>query len=101
MQGCSHLAVAGNWALVIKRDIFDKVRGAVRSVPLLDTQALGAKIALALQAAATCRAAETASLQQALAFAQESFFNLLNATLLEQYTGSKPWHGLQRPVQLK
>ena len=80
---------AGNWALVVRRDIFYKVSGAVRIVPLLAQQALLAKVAIALDGAAACRAAEVASLLQAAQVAQQPLLPLLNATLLQQYQGGQ------------
>lgn len=73
---------------MVKRDIFGKVRGAVRIVPLLATQALASKVAIALRAAGTARAAEAAALQQALDIAGQDMVGLVNATLQQQYAGA-------------
>lgn len=80
-------ACTGNWALVVKRDIFNKVRGAVRIVPLLEEQALAEKVRIALEGAAAYREGEATALQQVVDIAGEDLVQLLNATLAQQYEG--------------
>jgi hypothetical protein len=59
----------------------------VRAVPLLEAQALAAKVAVALDAAAACRDAEAAALRQAITIGQQPFLERLNATLQQHYNG--------------
>lgn len=68
---------------MIKRDIFNKVAGGVRIVPLMERQAQAAKVALAQQAAAAARANETAALEAVVQLGRQDVQQLVNATLLE------------------
>lgn len=74
---------AGHWAVVIKRDIFNKVAGGVRIMPLMERQAQAAKVALAQRAAAAARASEAAALGSVVQLGRQDTQQLVNVTLLE------------------
>lgn len=70
---------------MLKRDIFSKVVGSVRSVQLLEQQAQVAKVAIALGAAAAQRAIEWQELEEVVEQGSVGVQALLNATLVQQY----------------
>lgn len=71
--------------MVIKRDIFSKVAGGVRVMPLMERQAQAAKVAVAQQATAAARATEAAALGAVVQLGRQDVQQLVNATLLEQH----------------
>lgn len=71
--------------MVIKRDIFSKVAGGVRVMPLMERQAQAAKVAAAQQATAAARATEAAALGAVVQLGRQDVQQLVNATLLEQH----------------
>lgn len=75
---CLH---AGRWALVLKRDIFSKVSGGVRILPLLEQQAQAAKVAAALAAAAVQSDSERQSLEQVARLGSQGALEAVNASL--------------------
>ena len=79
---CCH---AGRWALVLKRDIFSKVSGGVRILPLLEQQALAAKVAAALAAATAQRDSERQALEQVVELGSQGALELVNATLAQAH----------------
>lgn len=70
---------------MVKRDIFSKVSGAVRIVPLMQQQAQAAKVAAALGAAAAAHASERCALEAAVELGGVNGLELVNATLLQQH----------------
>lgn len=71
----------GNWVLQVNQDIFDKVGGAVRIVPLLQQAALAAKVDAALVSAAVQRRAEAATLEEVVVEGLELPLVVLNDSL--------------------
>ena len=83
--GCHRALTPGHWALVVKRDIFRKVAGAVRILPLLERQATAAKVAAAAAAAAASRASERAALEAAEELGSHAGLALVDASLVAQH----------------
>ena len=77
----------GDWVLQVSSDTFDKVRGAVRILPLLQEQALADKVGIALAVAAAQRATEAAVLEAVVAAGHEAPLQVLNASLAGAYEG--------------
>eukprot|EP00192_Tetraselmis_astigmatica_P001702 CAMPEP_0117652658 /NCGR_PEP_ID=MMETSP0804-20121206/2750_1 /TAXON_ID=1074897 /ORGANISM="Tetraselmis astigmatica, Strain CCMP880" /LENGTH=1606 /DNA_ID=CAMNT_0005458731 /DNA_START=90 /DNA_END=4910 /DNA_ORIENTATION=+ len=67
----------GNWALVVKRDIFNKVSGAVRNKQALEEEAFTQKISIAAMAAEAARQFEVKELEKAEAVAKQTFPELI------------------------
>lgn len=66
---------------MVKRDIFNKVAGGVRIMPLMERQAQAAKVAAAVGAAAAGRTSEAASLDAVVQLGGQGGLELVNATL--------------------
>ncbi|KAG2499695.1 hypothetical protein HYH03_002630 [Edaphochlamys debaryana] len=84
-------APGGEWDLVIKRDIFSKVGGAVRDVTLLYASAYYTKVYIAVAAARAEQAYELLLLQQAIAASSVDFWSYANATLRPTYPSAEQW----------
>eukprot|EP00887_Chlorella_sp_A99_P002467 scaffold10.g2467.t1 len=77
----------GEWEL--NRDIFDKVSGAVRIVPLVAQAALARKVALALAAAGAQRGTEAGVLLDVEAAGREAPLVVLNSSLAAQHAAQQ------------
>lgn len=76
---------AGRWSLVVKRYIFSKVSGGVRAVPLLEQQALAAKVAAAQVAARADHSSERAVLAAVVQAGRVAALELVSAVLQQTY----------------
>ncbi|DBB14252.1 TPA: hypothetical protein ACH3X3_001198 [Trebouxia sp. C0006] len=87
---CLHSALcytpSCNWALVLKRDYFNKVAGGVRQQEKLDAHSELVKIRTAVSAADAQQDSEISDLQTVISLANETLFDLINATITANYT---------------
>ncbi|KAA6428169.1 MAG: hypothetical protein FRX49_01765, partial [Trebouxia sp. A1-2] len=75
-----------NWALVLRRDYFNKVAGGVRQQEKLDAHSELVKIRTAVSAADAQQDSEISDLQTVISLANETLFDLINATITANYT---------------
>ncbi|EFJ46305.1 hypothetical protein VOLCADRAFT_93448 [Volvox carteri f. nagariensis] len=75
----------GEWNLVVKRDIFNKIRGAVRDATLVKIAGYYYKIYVAIAAAASEQAFEKTLLQQAASFSSMDFWTYANSSIRAGY----------------
>ncbi|MEW5311378.1 MAG: hypothetical protein WDW38_003099 [Sanguina aurantia] len=71
----------GNWDLEVKRDIFDKVQGAVRDTKMVYASGFYYKVFIATISTMAEQNFETSLLQQAIAIATTPYLAYLNTTL--------------------
>ncbi|GIL76287.1 hypothetical protein Vretimale_5865 [Volvox reticuliferus] len=75
----------GDWNLVVKRDIFDKVRGAVRDATLVNIAGYHYKIYIAAAASMAEQDFEIDLLTQAATIANMTFYDYANSTIKNGY----------------
>ncbi|PNH05688.1 hypothetical protein TSOC_008032 [Tetrabaena socialis] len=78
----------GQWNLVLRRDIFNKVRGSVRDTKLVFSSGYYAKIYIAAAAALAEQNFEISLLQQGMAITNLDFWTYANATIRAGYANS-------------
>ncbi|KAL3132313.1 hypothetical protein ABBQ32_008891 [Trebouxia sp. C0010 RCD-2024] len=76
----------GNWAVVVKRDYFNKVGGGVRQQEKLDAHSELVKIRTAVSIANQQQDSEVTTLRAVITLANETLVDLVNATIAANYT---------------
>ncbi|PNW70325.1 hypothetical protein CHLRE_17g715300v5 [Chlamydomonas reinhardtii] len=75
----------GDWNLVVRRDIFNKIRGAVRDTTLVYASAFYYKIYVAAAAARAEQAFEISLLNQAINITSQDFWTYANSVIMAGY----------------
>ncbi|GLC33126.1 hypothetical protein PLESTB_000367500 [Pleodorina starrii] len=89
----------GEWNLVVKRDIFNKIRGAVRDATLVATSGYYYKIYIAAAAARAEQDFEKSLLQQAVEISRTDFWTFAKASIRPSYANTSEWDAAEAWVR--